>query len=158
MEFHFKSEVAAVDLWKLSMYHMYHSVVGVCNVIFTVAAVLLTMKLWNPAEGILMAFLIPACLLFPVIQPALIYLRAVGQVSGLPKNLELELNEYGLHVRSENQTSDIPWNKVKKVLKEPGMLILSVDAGRGYMLTDKVLGTQKADFLTFVESKMAVKK
>lgn len=158
MEFRFEDKITALDVWKLSMYHVYHSLAGVCNIVFGVAIVLVTIKLWNPREAMLMSILVFCCILFPVIQPLVVYTRAARQVAALPKDMIYEINASGIHIIAGAQKSHLTWNRVRGVIKERGMVILATDAGRGYMLTDKTLGTQKDSFIQFTESKMEHKK
>lgn len=154
MSFRFECKVTAWDMWKLSMGHIYHSIVGVYNAILAVAVILLTVKFWDPQKGFLMGILIFASLLFPVIQPVAVYCRAASQVAALPKDMVMEINSTGLHITANGQKNHIPWNRVRSVVKERGMIILAIEAGKGYMLTNKVLGTQKAAFMEFLESRI----
>lgn len=152
MKFRFENKVTARDLWKLSMRHIYRSLAGVCNIIFAVAIVLLTIKFWNAQEPVLMVILVLCCILFPVMQPLLIYMRAIKQMESLPKDMVFEFNEAGLLVTAGDQKSHVSWNGIRGVIKQPGMTILAAEAGRGYMLTDEMLGAQKDTFLEFVEA------
>ena len=154
MEFRFENKIRAVDVWKLSMYHVYHSMAGICNIVFSVAVILLTVKIWNPREAVFMSFLLLCCILFPVIQPLMIYARASKQVAALPEGMIYEINEKGVHITAGTQKSHLTWSRLRGVMKEYGMIILATEAGRGYMLTDKTLGAQKDSLLEFLEAKI----
>lgn len=155
MEFTFKSDVTTWDLWKLSMCHIYRSLAGVCNIVFTAASVLVTVKLWRTAADWQMAALILGCLLFPVIQPLVVYRRAARQVAGLPEDMGYRIDDSCLRITAGGQCFDIPWSLIRSVVREPGALVLTASAGRGYMLTDRVLGSRKEEFCSFVENKLA---
>lgn len=154
MEFRFESKVTIGDIWKLSMRHIYGSMVGVCNVVFSIAIVLLTYRFWNEISDFLKGLLVMMCIIFPIVQPIMIYFRAKKQIDSLPKDLVLTINETGIHVSGDNQKTHIVWNRVRGVIREKGMILLAIDSGRGYMLTDRVLGTQKDAFLEYVDSKV----
>lgn len=154
MEFRFESKISTWDMWKLSMNNIYHSIVGVYNLILAVALILLTVRFWNDMGIFLKGLLVLCCILFPILQPLLIYRRAAKQVSALPKDMTIEINETGLHVTGDGQKSHISWNRVKRVILERGMIILAIESGRGYMLTDKTLGTQKEELLNFLQTKI----
>ena len=155
MEFRFESKITAWDMWKLSMHHIYHSMVGLCNAIFAVAIILLTIRFWNPRQEILMGILVLLCVLYPIMQPVMVYLRAKKQVAALPEGMVIVVNETGLHISTEdNQKSHIPWARIRGIIQEPNMLILAADAGRGYMITNKMLGNQKSEFIEYVESNL----
>lgn len=157
MEFRFETKVTAWDMWKLSMRHIYKSMVGLCNLIFAAAIIALTYRFWNEVEAFMKGLLVFCCILFPIMQPLMIYMRAAKQVKALPQNMVLEIDNTGLHITGDDQKSHIPWSRVRGLIKEKGMLILAVDSGRGYMLTDRILGTQKEALIAFVESKVKTK-
>lgn len=154
MEFCFKNEITAMDIWKLTMYRIYHSMSGVCNIIFSIALIIVTVRLWNPAEKFMMSLLVLACVLYPVIQPLSIYIRAIKQVAALPEDMILEINDKGIHVTGNGEKAHLPWSRVRGVIKEKNMIVLVAEAGRGYMLTYKTLGKQKDELVNFVESKI----
>lgn len=154
MEFKFESKLTARDMWKLSMNHIYHSMLGVYNLIFAVAIILLTVKFWNDLGDFLKGFLVLVCILFPVMQPILIYFRASKQIAALPKDMVIGIDDTGLHITADGKKSHMPWSRVKGTIVERNMVILAIDGGRGYMLTNKVLGTQKEELLKFVETKV----
>lgn len=154
MEFRFESKISTWDIWKLSMNNIYHSIVGVYNAIMAVAIIALTVKFWSDMGAFLRGVLVLCCILFPILQPLLIYRRAAKQVSSLPKDMVIEINETGLHITGEDQKSHVSWNRVKKIILERGMIILAIESGKGYMLTDKVLGTQKNELIEFLQTKI----
>lgn len=153
MTFRFESKVTVWDMWKMSMHNIYHSMVGLCNIIFAVAIILLTGKFWDTMGSFLRSVLVLFCVLYPIIQPVMIYMRASQQVKSLPQDMIIEIDETGLHITADSQKAHMPWNRVRGVIKHYGMIIIAVDGGRGYILTDRVLGTQKDTLLEFFETK-----
>lgn len=153
MTYQFKSEVTAGDFWKLTMNRTYRSMAGVCNLVFTVAMILFTVRFFRTSNDLLQVLMLFGCLLFPVIQPIAIYLKSKGQVRAMPKGVELAFDEKGLHVTMDTQHENIGWNKLR-VAKQPGMMIVFSDARHGYMLTNRVLGTQKDAFYAFAEARI----
>lgn len=153
MNFRFESKISTWDMWKLSMHNIYHSMIGVCNSIFAVAIILLTVKFWDPQKQVLMGLLVLCCVLYPVIQPIAIYMRASRQVKAIPKDMVYEIDDAGIHITVGNQKAHVTWNRVRGIRKEYGMTIIAIEGGKGYMLTDRTLGSQKAEFLEYLESK-----
>lgn len=143
MYYQYQCKIKAVDLWCLSMYRTYHSFIGVCNIVFGVSVILLTLRFWNRVGDILQALLLLVCLLIPVIQPLGVYLNARARTAVMPQGTELTFEEEGIHVRLDGQSEMLPWKRVRNIAKEPGMLIVFTDASHGYMLTDRVLGNEK---------------
>ena len=143
MKFLFNYETKASDLWQLSMYGIYKSMVGLVNVIFTAAMVLLTVKYWSEVNWYLKGLLILGLSLFTVIQPLLIYRRAKRQVSGMYKDMEIGFDDLGVHVKSGKEKSTVRWKKMKGIVKHPTLLVIYSSTNRGYILNNKVLGKNR---------------
>lgn len=154
MRYQYQSKVRAMDFWALSMYRTYHSLVGVCNIVFGIAMILLTVRFWNQASDAVQAVLFLACLLVPIIQPLGVYLKAKAQVSVIPQGTELLFTEDGIHVTLGSEQQHIRWNKVRGIRKEAGIVIVYTDVNHGYMLTNRVLGEDKEAFYHDVEAQI----
>ena len=88
----------ASDLWQLSMYYVYGSLVGVCNIIFTAAVLALAVAKWSSVGTVYRIVLVLACLAFTVIQPLAIYRKAVKQAKSITEDTELLFDDKGIHV------------------------------------------------------------
>lgn len=154
MKYKFIYKTTAFDLWQLSMYNMYTSMVGVCNIIFTVAMLLLTAKFWGNVNSFVKMLLILAICLFTVIQPIIVYTRAKRQAASFTHDMEIGFDDNGIHVKTDNKASDLKWNRIKGVSKKPGMIVIFSTTKHGFILTNKVLGKQKEDFYDYVVSKI----
>lgn len=154
MKYKFTYQTTAFDLWQLSMYGTYGSMVGVCNIIFTVAMLLLTGKFWGDVSSFIKILFIMAICLFTVIQPAVVYMRGKRQVATVPQDMEIGFDDNGIHVKTENQNSDLKWNSIKGVSKKPSMIVIFTTTKHGFILTNKMLGKQKKAFYDYVVSKI----
>ena len=63
MKYKYTYRNTAGELWQLSMYYTYGSVVGMCNLIFTAAVIALTINKWNTVSGVWRFLLLLACCL-----------------------------------------------------------------------------------------------
>ena len=97
MEYQYKCRITAWDFFRLTMRQTYHSMAGMCNLVFTVAMILLTAKFWVSRE-VLQVLMLIGCLLFPVSQPAAIYAKARRQAAAVPQDVQLTFDEKGLLV------------------------------------------------------------
>lgn len=152
MSYQYQIRIKPIDFWTLSMRRTYSSLVGVCNIVFAIAMILLTMRFWNQVNDVVQTILFLACLLIPVIQPLGVYWKAKAQVAVIPQGTELLFAEDGIHVTLGSEKELVRWNKVKGVKKEAGMVIVFTGAGHGYMLTNRVLGSEKDDFYQYVKA------
>ncbi len=158
MEYRFKCEVTAMDFWKLVMQRTYRSTVGVCNLIFTAAMIVLAFRFWDTAADFYKALILTGCLLFPVIQPVVVYGQSKKQAVSVPKGMELGFDDRGIHVDTQEDTAMIPWDKVKNIVQEFHMIIIFSDSAHGYILTDRILGEMKEPFYRYVVSRAEVMK
>lgn len=156
MKYKYTYRNTAGELWQLSMYYTYGSVVGMCNLIFTAAVIALTINKWNTVSGVWRFLLLLVCCLFTVIQPLAIWRKAEKQAAGISRDTEMELGDAGIRIRVGDENSMIPWTAVKKISKKPTMIILFSDTTHGYVLTNRVLGKDREAFYNYVTSKSAV--
>ncbi|ABR49904.1 hypothetical protein Amet_3785 [Alkaliphilus metalliredigens QYMF] len=154
MKYKFNYQTTAFDIWQLSMYGVYGSMVGVSNIIFTVAMLLLTARFWGDVNSFMKILLIIGICIFTVIQPALVYMRGKRQVATLPHEMEIGFDDNGIHINTEEQSSYLKWDAVEGVLKKPTMIVILSRDKHGFILTNRALGKQKEAFYNYVFSKI----
>lgn len=135
----------------------YRSVVGVVNIVFTLAMAGLAFRFLSRTDNAFYdGLIILGLILFPVLHPLAIYGQSVKQTEHLPRDLELLFDDSGVHVCSGVKREDIPWNRVSRIIKHKNMLVIYTDPDHGYMLTDRVLGDNKDDFYDYVKKKLSL--
>ena len=147
-EFTYKTE--ASDLWQMSMYYIYSNYIGIINVIFTVAMIALTVGTWKNTATVLKVILIFASCWFVVFQPVIMWRKAKKNAKKIRISTELKFSDKGMHVKVDNKTQDIAWNKIYKCTKLPSMIIIYSDAVHGYVLNNKTLNGRKKEFIEYV--------
>ncbi len=153
MRYQFAYQTTAFDFWQLAMYNTYGSIIGVCNVVFTVAMIVLTVRFGESVHEVLLALLILASCFFPVIQPMMLYIQAKKQVASLPQQMTIGFDDQGVHVTAGENRSDLPWNTIKRIMKKPTLIVIFSTATHGFLFSNRVLGKQKPQFLNYVLSK-----
>ncbi len=154
IKYQFTYKTRPLDLWELSMYSIYGSLLGTVNIIFTVALIILNMKFFMTVNIVLKAIMIIGVSLFTVIQPILIYLKAKKQVEQLSQEITLSFDDKYMYVNTDGQTSSIPWNKINKIIKKPTLLVIQSSSQHGFILSNKVLGSFRNEFYDFLVSKL----
>lgn len=154
MRFEYIYRNTTADLWQLSMYYTYGSMVGVCNGIFTVAMFILTAVRWEVSTGWMRAAMILCCCLFTVIQPLIIYLKAKRQASALTEDTKIAFDMYGIHIKVGEKIDNLEWKTIKRVSKKPTLIVVFSDTTHGFVLPNRVLGKERTDFYEFVVSQM----
>lgn len=154
MEYRYVSDVKPKDLWFIAMLRIYRSFIGIINVVFAVAMIMLTIRFWGTTDGLIRSLMLIGCLLFPVIQPLAIYGKSVKQLENLPGRVELMFDDNGVHVDSEGKHEDIKWNRITNAIKQTNMIIVLAEKNYGYMLTNRILGDEKEEFFDFLCKKL----
>jgi lipopolysaccharide export LptBFGC system permease protein LptF len=154
MRYTYTYRTTARDLWQLSMYYIYGSLAGLCNIIFTVAAFALGFSRWDQAQGIVRCLIVLGCCLFTVIQPLMIYAKAKKQAAGIAQDTQVSIDDNGLYIRVGDDTSQLPWKSVKRISRKPAMIIIFSDTTHGFIFTNRVLGNEKEEFYRYASSKV----
>ena len=131
------------------MYYAYSSYLAVINVICIIASVVLLISLWADSPGWLRGLLILFVLLFTVIQPYTVYVRACSQLKGMCKDIKLSFDESGVKISTLGQSQNRTWRNVKGVVSKPTILIVYMDDGNGYILRNSVMHGTKHEFYDF---------
>jgi len=156
MKYKFKYQVGAFEFWQLSMDSTYGSMVGVCNIIFTVAMILLTAKFWEQVNIIVKGLLIVMSCLFIIIQPVGVYLRAKKQAALIPQDMEISFDDKGIYVKTQKKSSNVKWKEVKGIIKKSNMIIIFSTEKYGFVLTNRMLDSQKEAFYKYIMSKVNI--
>ena len=154
MRYKYTYRTTARDLWQLSMYYIYGSLAGLCNIIFTVAAFALGFSRWDQGQGIVRCLIVLGCCLFTVIQPLMIYAKAKKQAAGITQDTQVSIDDSGLYIRVGDDTSQLPWKSVKRISRKPAMIIIFSDTTHGFIFTNRVLGNEKEEFYRYASSKV----
>lgn len=155
MRYKFRFKTTAADIWQLAMYHIYGSMVGLCNIIFTAAMILLSVSYWHTVSLPLRLLMIAGCLLFSVLQPLFIYLRASRQAAGIAGEVELGFDDGGVRIKSGKDSLTLSWKQIKRVSRKPTLLIIYTDTKHGFILNNRTLGTDRDAFYQYLLAKMA---
>lgn len=81
-------------------------------------------------------------------------MRAKKQIPAVLEEVNIEFDDYGIHVTTGNQSSNLKWKKIQGVSKKPTMIIILATNQNGFVLTNQVLGTQKESFYEYLISKI----
>ncbi|MDF2615517.1 MAG: hypothetical protein K0Q47_172 [Sedimentibacter sp.] len=154
MKYKFIYETKAFDLWKLSMYGVYGSMVGIFNIIFSISMVLLTAKFWQEVNIFIKVLLIFAVSLFTVIQPVAVYMRAKRHIATVPQDMEISFDDNGIYIKTKNENSELKWSAIKGAFKKQNMIVILTTNKHGFIIKNDMLGTEKEDFYKYVVSKI----
>ena len=154
MKFDFNYKVKISDLWQASMYYTYSSYLAVINVCCIVSSIVLLIKLWGTAPGWLKAFLILFLLLFTVIQPLMVYVKSKNSLDGNLSEISLEFFDTEIIIKADGKTQTKYYRNIKGIVKKPTIIVIYMEDGNGYILNNRVTGSDKKAFFNFVKDKI----
>lgn len=158
MEFKYKYQVQASDLWQLQMYYTYQSYLAMINVICIVSSIALLYALWATAPWWLRVMLLVFLSLFTVIQPLSVYARAKKSLKDHHEELELTINDSGIEVVVGDQKEFKNWGQLCGVVLKPTLVVIYTDQQHGYILSNRILKDTKKAFRSFIRTKRNHKK
>lgn len=137
--------LTAKDLWAFSMYHANGGMLGIFNLLFTLAAVMLLVTRWGAVTTPYRLLLIVCVLLFTVWQPFLLYRKARKQAKTavVRDPMTLVFNETGLTVEQSGQTASFTWQQMGRMDGHRTMVVLYMDRVHAYLLPKSAMGEQE---------------
>ena len=153
MKYIVKYKPEAIDLWKLSMYGIYGSMVGVVNIIFTLAMLGLIVRFWGSVNAFLKILLLFGLCLFILIQPITIYFKSKKQIETVPQEMELVFDNKGMQINTLSQNTTIRWKKIRRIVEKSDMIIIMLDSNQGFIITNRMIETDMEKFYNYLVSK-----
>ena len=146
------------DLWQFHMYYAYSSYLCIVNIICIISSIALIIELWDNSPGWFQGVLLLFFSLFTIIQPLSIYFRARRQAATYGDELELAFDDNGIRVSQNGRTEEKSWKQVIQITIKPTMVVIYTDMEHGYILTGRVLGKSKKEFIGLLKTKRGAKK
>ena len=158
--FQFQIRVSAGDLWRFSMYHANKGYLGIFNVLFTLGSLYLLVTKWGTAQLYQKLLLLICVLMFTVWQPGLLFLKTARQARNerLREPVTMTFAEEGFTVVQGDQSMEVTWDQIGRVVGIPGELILYMGRIRDYLLPDRILGGEKEAFAAFLREVLPKEK
>jgi len=154
MEFKFRYRVKPVSLWILTLVNVYRSMMAVINIIFTVSMALLIYRFWSDAGVTGRILMLAGLILFPVLQPLLIYLRSRKIVNQMPKDLDITFDQTGFEIANGSQSSHVAYTEVRSVICLFKMLIIYTRSRQGFILDNEMLSGKNKNLSAFLSEKI----
>ena len=153
-ELQFEVKLGVKDLWQFSMYHANAGMLGIVNLLFTLAALFLIVTRWGTLTVPYRLLLVVCALMFTVWQPLLLYNKARKQAKSpaVKEPMSLTFGEEGLKVSQNGQEVEFAWEQMGRLDKMPTMVILYMDRVHAYLLPKSVMGAQEEPFYEVVRA------
>lgn len=153
MEFKYRYQIKPSDLWQVQMYYTYSSFTAVINIVCIVSAVALIISSWATASGWFRFIMLIFLSLFTVIQPWGAYIRAKDSLKGQEHELELIFHEKDFQIIMEGKRETKTWEQVRAVVIKPTVVVIYMSGSQGYILSNRVLGDTRKEFVAFLKTR-----
>ena len=151
-------QLNAKDIWLFSMYHSNRGFLLIFNVLFTAVMYYYMITSWNKIDTPRKILFLVLANMFLIIQPAMLYLKSAKQArsEAIRAGLSLEMNDEGIVVSSKGESVDFKWESGFRSRIVPGIIIIYVDAVRGYLLPDRYIKENKEKIVAVLKEKTRV--
>ena len=151
-------QLNAKDIWLFSMYHSNRGFLLIFNVLFTIVMYYYMITSWNKIDTPRKIMFVLLANMFLIIQPAMLYLKSAKQArsEAIRAGLSLEINDEGIVVSSKGESIDFKWESGFRSRIVPGIIIIYVDAVRGYLLPDRYTKENKEKIVAVLKEKTRV--
>ena len=151
-------QLNAKDIWLFSMYHSNRGFLLIFNVLFTIVMYYYMITSWNKIDTPRKIMFVLLANMFLIIQPAMLYLKSAKQArsEAIRAGLSLEMNDEGIVVSSKGESIDFKWEIGFRSRIVPGIIIIYVDAVRGYLLPDRYTKEKKEKIVAVLKEKTRV--
>nr|WP_315052540.1 YcxB family protein [uncultured Lachnoanaerobaculum sp.] len=151
-------QLNAKDIWLFSMYHSNRGFLLIFNVLFTIVMYYYMITSWNKIDTPRKIMFVLLANMFLIIQPAMLYLKSAKQArsEAIRAGLSLEMNDEGIVVSSKGESIDFKWESGFRSRIVPGIIIIYVDAVRGYLLPDRYTKENKEKIVDVLKEKTRV--
>ena len=151
-------QLNAKDIWLFSMYHSNRGFLLIFNVLFTIVMYYYMITSWNKIDTPRKMMFVLLANMFLIIQPAMLYLKSAKQArsEAIRAGLSLEMNDEGIVVSSKGESIDFKWESGFRSRIVPGIIIIYVDAVRGYLLPDRYTKENKEKTVDVLKEKTRV--
>ncbi len=153
MEYSYRYKIKPSDLWQARMYYAYASYLATVNIICIFASIVLIIAFWKNAEPWVRLILLLFLSLFTVIQPLFIYHDCKKQLKGRDDEIQLSFRDDGFTIRAQGKSETHPYSDIISFTVRPTLVIIYTGNNQGYILTNRVLGGTRKDFIKFVKEK-----
>ena len=160
MSYEYTIKLNSNDRFNSSMNFVRKSKTFYFDIIFTILAIFLTIYLIITKKFFELSLsrkilLMLCCILFPIIQPIMLYLKSVLNKSKLVESeIALKFNDEKIFISSSTEKTTFEYVDVYNFIKFENMIVLMYDSIHGQIIPDRYTKDQKEDFYNFVSDKI----
>ena len=137
------------EMYNFLMHHTYFSFMGYVGILISLCAWAAAIYTWGKMPLFNVVLLIMAGLMFTVIQPVMLYLKAKTQILKNPmfaKPIDYEFSNEGILISQGEDSNALKWNEVTKITSTSKSVLIYLAKTRAFIITKEALGSQFEEF------------
>ena len=164
MMYSFKFKINEKDIFNSTMNYNKSRITYLFDIIFTLAAFIIILynlinKTFSNFNIYYRLLLIFCALLFPVIQPILLYIKSLAHAKKLKDiNILMEFNEDSIKLSTNSENTEVLYENVYNFIKYKNMIVVMYDSIHGQIMPERIFMKDgksiKNEFYEYVASKI----
>ena len=157
MPIEFDIKITDKDMYRFNMHHAYTGFQGIFATVIGIAVLVVTVLTMNKVDVTYTLLYFLFGIIFLVYTPVNLKLRSKRQILASPalkESLHYKVDEEGIHVMVGEQTADLPWNMIYKVVSTRSNLLIYSSRVNAYVIPLEQLGDQYEPVKSLAETKL----
>lgn len=150
MQTEFKVNITVKDIFCFLMNNTYRKLTGVIWIIFSIVVLGVAIYTWGDVKIANSILLIVMSLLYTVVNPIMLYLKAKAQVKNndyFNNELMYKTDSKGITVSQGAESTTIKWDEMWKAVKYGQIAVVYVTTIRAFILPIRCIGEQYNNFV-----------
>lgn len=138
----FDVTITSKDMYRFNMYHAYHGFQGIFATVIGILVLIVAGATFGKIETMYTVLYTIFGIIFLVYVPFSLYMRSKRQILAskvLQGVLHYKLDEEGIHVSQNDQTADLPWNQIYKVVSTKSNLLIYSSRVNAYVIPRNII-------------------
>lgn len=145
MSAEFEVTITDKDMFRFNLYHAYHGFQGIIATLVGIWVFVMAGLTFDRVSVMYTVLYIMLGCLFLVYVPGNLYLRSKKQISSsdiLKNALHYKIDDTGVHVSQGEQTADLEWKQIYKMVSTKNQLLIYSSRLNAYIIPKEAIGEQ----------------
>ncbi len=133
------------DMYRFNLYHAYHGFQGIFATVIGILVLVVAGLTAGKVDTMYTVLYAIFGVVFLVYVPGSLYIRSKQQIllsDVLKQALHYKVDEEGIHVSQNDQTADLLWNQIYKIVSTKSNLLIYSSRVNAYVIPRDVIGAE----------------
>lgn len=133
------------DMYRFNLYHAYHGFQGIFATVIGILVLVVAGLTAGKVDTMYTVLYAVFGVVFLVYVPGSLYIRSKQQIllsDVLKQALHYKVDEEGIHVSQNDQTADLLWNQIYKIVSTKSNLLIYSSRVNAYVIPRDVIGAE----------------